>query len=327
MSRGLTGAITLSLILASALNGCTDGRSGPAGDASRSPARLTLGGTVTGMALSEDSIFAVTPAGTRYPPQIYRIDRRTGRVIARRTAIGQPGGMALAPDGALWLTTTRHPDQATGTGVQVLDPTTLLGRRQLDVGPRPMSVAFASGSAWIVSGGRLRSFQPTTGEPLGGFIRTRRPAQRLLGAGEDRLVVVEEGGIEVYDAARREWLAGRRLVASGSITAARAGDVLWLGVPDDDGTAVLGLGLPELEPIAIGPHTGFGGTALAASEAAVWVTDRSERRVRCLDPTTGAERASVELETLGLAAADKAVAYVGTPSGLAQLDDRCRPPS
>jgi len=325
-TRAGVAAGSLAVLLVAG-GGCTSNQPAemerPAG---HPPARITLDGTVTGIALSEDSIFAVTPAGTRFPPQFHRLDRRTGREIARRTVIGQPGGMALAPDGTVWLTTTRHPDQSTGTGVQVLDAATLLPRRRLDVGPRPMSVAFAGGSAWIVSGGRLRAFEMATGEPLGAFLRTRWPAQRLLSADGDWLVVVEEGGIEVYDAAQRARIAARRIPASGSVAVARAGDVLWVAVPHDDGTAVRALALPGLAPVARGPRTGFGGTTLAASEAGVWVTDRSERRVRCLDPATGAERASVAMETLGLAAADGSQAYVGTPTGLAVLDDRCRPP-
>lgn len=104
---------------------------------------------------------------------VYRVDTRTGRVIAR----GHPGpgvhGLALA-GGSLWT--------ATSTRITRLDPST--GRRQalIDVGRWPRGLAAAAGHLWVVTAapfskirGALVRIDPLTGRVTGRVLLGRAP--------------------------------------------------------------------------------------------------------------------------------------------------------
>jgi outer membrane protein assembly factor BamB len=170
--------------------------------------------------LTEDAVLAASYGNGVGGSQVYRVDRASGRLVQQRTVAGQPNGMALGPDGELWLATLQLPDQSTGTGLQVLDPVTLQTRRSVPVEGVPLSIAFVDGALWTGDASGLRRLDLGTGAVLAG----------------DRLWVTDPQGGRllcldpVSGAVRDEWPVGTTgpvvADASGVVVAQPAGAAL-----------------------------------------------------------------------------------------------------
>lgn len=150
-----------ALVACSLLAGCSASQAEP-------PESWTveLSTAPTLLALSDDQVYAASYGNGVGGSQVYRVDRSLGRLVAQQTVAGQPNGLALAPDGEVWLATLQLPDQPTGTGLQVLDPTTLQTRRTVKVAGVPLSLAFVGGELWVGDGDGVRKVDPRTGAAL-----------------------------------------------------------------------------------------------------------------------------------------------------------------
>ncbi|MCW2615532.1 MAG: hypothetical protein JWN08_2526, partial [Frankiales bacterium] len=162
------------------LTACTDGPR-PA-DVGPPPRReqawsVELSTAPTLLALDGDDVWGASFGNGVGGSGVYRVDRRTGRRVAQRTLAGQPNGLVVAPDGALWLSTVRLPDQPGGTGLQVLDPDDLRTVRAVTVPEDPLGLAVVDGSVWVASASGLREVRDGRTGPR---VATPRPALRLL---------------------------------------------------------------------------------------------------------------------------------------------------
>jgi hypothetical protein len=307
---------------------CTSSPAGPAPTGSKPAASLAaawpveLDATAIGLAAVDDGVIAVTPAGTRFPPQIYRFDA-SGRQVAQQTQVGNPNALAIAPDGTAWVAAVRHPDMASGTGVAVLDPVTLRVRRELNLSAQPFSVAFAGAEAWIGTSRGIEVVDVPTGFSRR-TVRTSGPAYGLVAAPARRVVVaVGSSMLESLGVPTGRRLARRTLAATGTIAATLAGGRLWAAWPVDDGS-VLGAFDPVTLRQLIAPfRLGAATAAVTGTEFALWAADRAGRRLLCLDPTSGTVRATRTVPNDAALAADERYVYVADHMKVARLPADC----
>ncbi len=276
---------------------------------------VEVGTAPTLLALTEDQVFAASYGTGVGGSQVYRVDRATGRLAAQRTLAGQPNGLALAPDGEVWLATVQLPDQPSGTGLQVLDPATLQTRRAVLPPGIPLSVAFVGGALWVGDERGVRELDRTTGA-VRREATTDVPAYRLLTLG-DRLLVVGPTGVQLVDP--RAGTAGRPqpLDAAGSVSATGDDDHLWVVHPDTRDRSVLArLDARSLATRTTAPSPGRAGAAAHLAGDRLWVSDPAGGRLLCLDVETGAVRAEHEAALTGPLVADETSVVTAQSGGL-----------
>ena len=207
-------ALLVTALLATGCSASTGREPAPA-----APQRWTveLSTAPTLLAVVDEAVLAASYGNGVGGSQVYRVDRGTGRLVAQRTVAGQPNGLAVGPDGALWLATLRLPDQVSGTGLQVLDPVSLATRRTLPVEGVPLSVAFVGEALWIGDERGVHQVDPADGAVLR-TVPTAHPATRLVLAG-GALVVVSPQGLQRVDPGHRHDVGAGRPAAAGSATA------------------------------------------------------------------------------------------------------------
>lgn len=254
--------------------------------------------------------------------QVYRVDRATGRLAAQRTLAGQPNGLALAPDGEIWLATVQLPDQPSGTGLQVLDPQTLQTRRAVLPPGIPLSVAFVGEALWVGDERGVRELDRVTGA-VRREVATNVPAYRLLTLG-DRLLVVGPTGVQLVDPSAGTAGHRRPLDAGGSVSATGDDDHLWVVHPDTrDRTVLARLDATSLRPLATAPSPGRAGAAAHLAGDRLWVSDPAGGRLLCLDARTGAVRAEHDATLTGPLVADETSVVTAQSGGLRGVPADC----
>lgn len=310
----------LRLLLAAALllTGCT------AEDDPSPPSAWTVevGTAPTLLALTAEQVFAASYGTGVGGSQVYRVDRATGRLAAQRTLAGQPNGLALAPDGEVWLATVQLPDQPSGTGLQVLDPETLQTRRAVLVPGSPLSLAFVGDRLWTGDERGVREVDAATGA-VRREVATDVPAYRLLALG-DTLLVVGPTGVQLLDPATGTATAARRLDAGGSVSATGDSSRLWVVHPDTRDRSVLTrLDATSLRPLATAPSPGRAGAAAHLAGDRLWVSDPVGGRLLCLDAATGAVRAEHDATLTGPLVADETSVVTAQSGGLRGVRADC----
>ena len=285
---------------------------------------VELGTAPTLLALTGDQVYAASFGNGVGGSQVYRVDRATGRRAAKRTLAGQPNGLALAPDGEVWLATLQLPDQPSGTGLQVLDPMTLQTRRALPSPTAPLSVAFVEEALWVGDARGVRELDRTTGQ-VRRTVVTDVPAYRLLPLG-DRLLVVGPSGVQLVDPVAAAPGAVQRLDAGGSVSATGDAERIWVVHPDREDRSVLArLDLPSLRPAVTAPSPGRAGAGAYLAGDRLWVSDPAGGRLRCLDAGTGAVRSEYEAPLTGPLVADEIVVVTAQSGGLRAVPADCDP--
>lgn len=283
---------------------------------------VEVGTAPTLLALTEDQVFAASYGTGVGGSQVYRVDRATGRLAAQRTLAGQPNGLALAPDGEVWLATVQLPDQPSGTGLQVLDPQTLQTRRAVLPQGIPLSVAFVGEALWVGDERGVRELDPATGG-VRREVPTGVPAYRLLTLG-DRLLVVGPSGVQLVDPGAGTVGRPQPLDAGGSVSATGDGDRLWVVHPDTRDRSVLArLDATSLAPLTTAPSPGRAGAAAHLAGDRLWVSDPAGGRLLCLDVETGAVRAEREATLTGPLVADETSVVTAQSGGLRGVPADC----
>lgn len=283
---------------------------------------VEVGTAPTLLALTADQVVAASYGTGVGGSQVYRVERATGRLAAQRTLAGQPNGLALAPDGEVWLATVQLPDQPSGTGLQVLDPQTLQTRRAVLVQGIPLSVAFVGEALWIGDERGVRELDPASGA-VRREVTTDVPAYRLLTLG-DRLLVVGPTGVQLVDPSAGTAGRPQRLDAGGSVSATGDGDHLWVVHPDSRDRSVLArLDPTSLRPLATAPSPGRAGAAAHLAGGRLWVSDPAGGRLLCLDAGTGAVRAEHEASLTGPLVADETSVVTAQSGGLRGVPADC----
>ena len=310
--------LRLLLVAALLLAGCT------AEDDPAPPETWTVevGTAPTLLALTAEHVYGASYGTGVGGSQVYRVDRSTGRLAAQRTLAGQPNGLALAPDGELWLATVQLPDQPSGTGLQVLDPTTLQTRRAVLVQGIPLSVAFVGSELWTGDEQGVRQLDPATGA-VRLEVATGVPAYRLLPLG-DRLLVVGPSGVQLVDPGAGTSGRPQPLDAGGSVSATGDADRLWVVHPDTQDRSVLArLDAASLRPLTTAPSPGRAGAAAHLTGDRLWVSDPAGGRLLCLDADTGAVRAEHEATLTGPLVADETSVVTAQSGGLRGVPADC----
>ena len=285
---------------------------------------VELGTAPTLLALTAEAVYAASFGNGVGGSQVYRVDRATGRLAAQRTLAGQPNGLALAPDGELWLATERLPDQPSGTGLQVLDPTTLQTRRALPSPEPPLSLAFVGEALWVGERLGVREVDRATGA-VRRSLSTQVQPNRLLTTPAG-LLVVGPTGVQLVDPGTGRAGAVRLLEAGGSVSAAGDGNLVWVVHPDDRDRAVLArLDLPTLRPVTTATSPGRAGAGAHVEGERLWVTDPAGGRLLCLDATTGDVRAEQEAVLTGPVIADEIVVVTAQSGSLRAVRADCGP--
>lgn len=306
-----------ALIACAALSGCT-----ASGGDSPGAWTVELSTAPTLLALSDEQVFAASYGNGVGGSQVYRVDRSAGRLAAQRTVAGQPNGLALAPDGEVWLATLQLPDQPTGTGLQVLDPTTLQTRRTVKVEAVPLSLAFVGGALWVGDAAGVREVDPRTGVVLRSVPTAVKP-YRLVEAGR-ALVVVGPQGLQRVDPATGAASAPRPVPAGGSITATGDRRRLWLVHPDGRGAAVLQrYDVVSLQPGLLVTSPGAAGAAALLAGDRLWVTDPGRGRLLCADAASGQVRGERRLSLTGPLVADGSAVVAAQSRGLTAVPAAC----
>lgn len=313
-------ATALLLLLATA---CTGAPAPPPAAPAAWTVELSTAPTL--LALDGDDVWAASYGNGVGGSQVYRVDRETGRRAAQRTLAGQPHGLAVAPDGALWLSTVRLPDQPGGTGLQVLDPETLQTRREVGVPGVPLGLAFVDGALWVGSDDGVRRLGAAGAGPL---VATAEAALRLLAAGPGRLLVAGRSTLTLVDAAAPTGagavLATRRVASSGSLVPAAGAAGTWVVAPDaEDRAQLIRVDPVTLAPAARAPSPGRAGAIAAVQGDRLWVSDPGGGRLLCADAASGEVRAARGAPVSGPLVADDRAVVVATASGLRSLPADC----
>jgi hypothetical protein len=283
---------------------------------------VEVGTAPTLLALTDAQVFAASYGTGVGGSQVYRVDRATGRLAAQRTLAGQPNGMALAPDGEVWLATVQLPDQPSGTGLQVLDPQSLQTRRALLPRGIPLSVAFVGEALWIGDERGVRELDRETGA-VRREVATEVPAYRLLPF-EERLLVVGPAGVQLVDPGSGTTGRLRLLDAGGSVSVTGDDDHLWVVHPDMRDRSVLArLDSTSLAQLATAPSPGRAGAAAHLVGDRLWVSDPTGGRLLCLDAGTGAVRAVHETLLTGPLVADETSVVTAQSVGLRGVPADC----
>lgn len=317
----LAALVAAATCLAAA--GCSAAHPAPSGGASPAAAGWPVGidSTAVDISVTSQGVIAVTPGFTKFPPQVYRFGIEGGEQ-ARQGVDGSPNDLGVGPDGAVWIAATSHPDMASGTGIQVLDPATLRPRREVALPAPPLSVGFVGDEAWVgMSSGievlDARRLTPKRTLPL------RTGVYGVVADPADGVVVAVEGSaVESLDARTGRRLAQRPFDAVGSLYAVLAGGGLWVGWPVDGGTRLRRFDLPALRSGPSGPDLGVRGAALAGTANAVWVADHGGRLL-CLDPATGTVRSNRPLPSVAAVAATDRYVFVGDSQRVERADASC----
>lgn len=305
-----------ALLLPLLLTACT--ASAPAPDRTWT---TELSTAPTLLALGPDDVWGASFGNGVGGSQVYRVERASGRRAAQRTLAGQPQALAVGPDGRLWLTTVRLPDQPGGTGLQVLDPATVQTQREVPLAATPLGLAFVGDRLWV---GTAAGVHRLEGDALGPLRPTPEAALRLLAVGPDRLLALGRSTLTLLDAGTGRVLATRRVTSSGSLTATTDGTVLWVVSADAQGRAVLTAHDPAtLAPRTTVPSPGRPGTTAQLADGALWVTDPAGRRLLCLDPVDGRVRATAGVAATGPVVADGDAVVTATATGLRSQPADC----
>jgi outer membrane protein assembly factor BamB len=319
-----SGVAAIALAAGLGLAACTGGSAAPAAAPAPSPARhwpVEIDSAAIGLEISRQGLIVVTPGFTKFPPQVYRFGL-DGVRQARQGVAGNPNGLGLAPDGGVWIPAITHPDMASGTGIQLLDPDSLRVRREVRLPAPPLAVAFVGGQAWVGTAAGIkvldaRTLRTVRSLPQAGAVYGLRadPAGRVV-------LAVQAAAVESLDARTGRRLARRPIEASGTITAVPAGGGVWIGWPDNGSYRLRRFDLPTLRPGPAGPTLGVRGAALAGTPTAVWVADHAGRLL-CLDPTSGAVRSDRKVPNDAAVAADDRYVFVGGSHLVDRVDATC----
>lgn len=243
----------------------------------------TLDSRPTVAVVGPDGVYVTSAGASRFAPQVYRLALDDGRELARRTAVGQPNGAALAPDGTLWVAAERHIDQPAGTGINVQDPVSLLVVDQIELPDTPLSIAAVATTMWVGSRGQIFVVDPTT-RSVARSIAIGGPAYQVLPTDDGTSVVVVEGdAIEVVSVDGT--VATRTsLVSSGSIAAALDGSTVWARVPVDVDSELNSFQLPGLAEASSGPVLDSTSGGLLVAGGTVWAVDDRADELACIAP-------------------------------------------
>lgn len=107
------------------------------------PTSFDLGVSTGFIAADDTSLWVTEPDGTA----VARVDPRTGRITGTARLQGPPRGVAIAPDGSIWVTVVGGKDQ-----VVRIDPATRAVTATVDVGPFPDALAFVGDEVWVTIG-------------------------------------------------------------------------------------------------------------------------------------------------------------------------------
>lgn len=312
------GALVLAGLLAA---GCTSEPPAPAPAATPSTGwPVELEAEALGLAPTPQGLIVVTSGTSRHPPQVHRFDA-DGRQAARQAAVGNPNGLAVAPDGTAWVPATRHPDMRSGTGVPVLDPVSLQPRREIDAGGEPLSVAFLDRTAWIGLHDKVQVVDTATGRAVR-IVPIAGTAYQIVPAGGVVDVVLDDVLVSL-DARTGRQLTRRAVDSAGSLTAVLAGGALWVAWLDEGRTRLGRFDPRTLAPAGVGPVYGGRGVALAAAGDRLWVADHTAGTLSCLDPATGAVRSTVKVANTSSVAADGEWAYVADAGVVRRVPATC----
>lgn len=310
----------LRLLLASVLllTGCTASDPEPAPEAWT----VELSTAPTLLVLTAEQVYAASYGNGVGASQVYRVDRSTGRLAAQRTVAGQPNGLALGPDGELWLATLQLPDQPSGTGLQVLDPVRLQTRRTVLVEGIPLSIAFVAGQLWTGDARGASRLDPATGTTLQ-RVPLPHAVNRLVST-EPGLLAVGPQTLTLLDPATGATRATRSVPAYGSTTVAAAGDVLWVLHPDADDASVLQpYDARTLVPGPPAASPGRAGAAAYASGDRLWLSDPGGGRLLCADARSAKVNDERDLALTGPLVADDRSVLAARVTGLTALSAGC----
>jgi outer membrane protein assembly factor BamB len=317
-----TTAFTAAAVLS--LTACTGGSGAPSAPPTTRAAAgwpVEIDSAAVGMAISEQGLIVVTPGFSKFPPQIYRFGL-DGAVQARQSVAGNPNGLGLGPAGGVWIPAITHPDMASGTGLQVLDPGSLGIRQEVKLPGTPLAVAFVGSQAWVSTTAGIKVLDTGTLHTVRS-IPQAGSAYSLVADPAGRVVIaVQSAAVEALDARTGRRLARLPIAASGSITAAPAGGGLWVGWPDNGEFRLRRFELPALRPGPAGPTLGVRGASLAGTPTALWVADHSGRLL-CLDPASGKVRTTRSMPSDAAVTADDHYVFVGGAQRVDRADADC----
>jgi len=305
-------------------------------------------GPVEDMAVSPVAVYAVySPASIQgamaqvTDNRLARIDRVSGAMI---TAGPFPYARTVAvAGGVVWMggsnqyPATPFPGSSTLIGV---DATSLRVRIQLSFpGPAQPAIANVAGdsdSLWIAYGASVYRLWAADGRtlgsrPIGGMATSIAldPAGKRVYVGLDNVPAVSAATITAFDAPTLTPIVSATTGGGdlgGPHLAAGAQDV-WVSYA----TGMLGQvehrqasNLAQL-PVVSATHTNS--VRVFEIGGMVWISDDMAGQVMCLDPRTGAVRASWETQNGGIVAGDLSQVYFGDVNGVVgvlKLDARCR---
>lgn len=241
---------------------------------------LGLDSQPTRAVVNGDRIYLSSAGSARFPPQIYLVDATTGQEIAHRTATGQPYDLLVAPNGRLWVAGDRHPDQAGGAGINVLNPETLVVIDHADLPAPAYSLAQVGAEVWVGSDNMIFALDPETLD-VTRTIAIGGPAYVLVALSSTEIVAVEGNLLELV-LADGTVSASQPVDADGNIVAAASATAVWARIPVGADSTVLTLdpGLAEPgQPIGVDLDSTGGGVLVTSSGDVVLVDDRSDEVV------------------------------------------------
>lgn len=252
-----------------------------------------------------------------------RLDPATGTVVSDQSVGAQPSGIAVAPDGSIWVTNTTAGtvSRLDPTGTSVVQTIQQVGTDPTGIAISPASAAVGANSIWVADSGsrQVARISPVTNTVV-----------KLYPVGN------APGGLAV-DASGQIWIADRldgALVQLDPTTGKEKSYTIGLTPMDvafgagsiwvsdyDKGTVV------RIDPaqgsILARVNVGNGASALAASDQSVWVANRLDGTVSHIDPTTNSVAATPPVggEPTGLGiGADAVWVSVSSTSELVKID-------
>ena len=288
--------------------------------------RVALG-AVADLAVSSQAVYALyTPAGTQgklagaMNTMLARIDRGSGTV---RKAGPFPGALRIAVGaGSVWLGGGNQFPGARYQGaidVVRLDPESLHQLASIalpaELAQRALvaEIAGTADQVWMAYGTQLYQLDSTTGAVQSKQSLAGIAASIAIDSTTGRLYVGSDGAATQTQATITEWdtptLRRRALAPTGGAglggpQVAAAGNDVWVAFA----TGMLGQvehrRASDLTLVPMAQHQYTNSVRVYVAGGFVWTTDGMANELACLDPMTGAPRASTTLNLGGVVAGD-----------------------